>query len=326
MSKIKDKTSDAYFETAIKYNAHIKDQSQHVYLNSMNAIKKLTHDTTIYNVLMNPDKNGKILNDSNLNENTHKTYLASILAYLKHTDLKATHHHIFEKWYKWFIPVKEKIRQRELNREPTERMRNAHVEWEQIVKFIKNMPSGNSKHLLMCMTCMLPPRRQLDWFQVKIYIDPLFKPKLDHNFIHLTWNNAYHIHLTDYKTSSTYGIWRRRLPPNLHTVIMSSMVSNPREYLFLDATNNPFKTVKTFTTWSNRTIKRVLNNDDASMNTLRHSFAHYIQKINPNMTGNERAAIAMDMGHDAIQNMAYDFVSQSNNFKTGTTFTDLPRS
>lgn len=320
-----DKTSDAYFESAIKLNAHVKQGTQNIYLNSMKVIKKLTKETTIYSVLMDPDKNGKMLNDSNLNENTHKTYLTTILGFFKHTDLKGTHHHLFRKWYTWFLEAKEKIQQREQNREPTERMMKAYIEWEKIVKSIKGMPTGNLDYLLMCMICMLPPRRQHDWYQVRVYTDPLFKPKPDHNFIHLTWDKPYHIHLTDYKTASSYGIWYRTLPANLHAVIKASIVANPREYLFIDATGKPFKQIQTFTTWSNRIIKRVLKNDKASMNMLRHSFAHYIQKINPNMTGKERAYIAKDMGHDALTNMMYDFVSRSNKFKNGTTFTDLPR-
>lgn len=171
---------------------------------------------------------------------------------------------------------------------------------------------------------MMPPRRQSDWYRVKIYTDPQIKPKPDHNYIHLNWDQPY-ILLTDYKTSKYFGNWYKKLPPNLLKVLRESLLNEPREYLFMDGTNKPFSSVEAFTTWSNRTLKKILDKKEASMNMLRHSFAIYVQRVNPNMTMRERFYIAKDMGHSAMQNMGYDFHTKTNKFKDGTTFTDLPR-
>jgi hypothetical protein len=317
--------SNTYYESAINTSVMLSPRAKTTYANSLKKIMALVKEPTIHNFLMSPDKYGKLIVDHGYTDDTLKTYMTSVLAHFAHTDLKATHRVTYNSWYKWFIIAREKIRSRDLDREPTDRMRAAHMEWEEIIKRVMKLQHNSPEYLLMCVTCMLAPRRQMDWYKVRMHMSPNEKPTTSENFIHLGWDKEYHINLTNFKTSSTYGTWRKKLPTNLFKVLIDSMKREPREYLFVTSKGMAYASTEAFAKWSNKVIKETLNNPLASMNMLRHSFASYINRINPNMTGRERAIMANAMGHSIIQNIGYDFVSRSNNFKDATTFTDMPR-
>ena len=82
---------------------------------------------------------------------------------------------------------------------------------------------------------------------------------------------------------------------------------NSSRPLFLTKAGAPFKSVESFSDWTNTVIKRVLGNKHASMNTLRHSFASYKVRMNPFMTPAEKTSLARDMGHSLLETMGYDF-------------------
>jgi hypothetical protein len=319
-------TDDAFYIGCIDATPFLKDRSK---TTIKNALRKLIRDvqaSNIHDLLMNPDVYGPKSSVLEYPAETLKTYMTSILSLFNYSNLKSTRKDVYNKWYKWYLKARKVIVRQKLDRVPTDRMKKAHMEWEDIVKRVIAMEPGTREHLLMCMITMIPPRRQSDWYNVKVYTQKNFKPKLDHNYINLYWEKPYII-LVDYKTSSYYGVWYKNIPKNLLEVARASVTKEPREYLFVDAYGNPFKRAEAFALWSNRTIKRVLENDLASMNMLRHSFAAYIHRVNPNMTLRERIYIAKDMGHNVMQNLSYDFTSKTNQFRNAVSqHTTMPGS
>lgn len=317
-------TSNEFYVNSIKESPFLDDRSKTTILTGIKRMISLSGAQSIHDLLMNPDKYGEKLSTSGIPDESLKTYMTGILSIYNYSDLKATHKVIFNKWYKWYLKSRKVITRRRFDRVPTERMLKAHMDWEVIVKRVLSMSSESGKdYVLMCMITMIPPRRQADWSNVRVYIDPKYKPPPDHNYMHLYWDQPY-ILLTNYKTNQYYGNWYKKIPSNLLKVLRQSLQDEPRDYLFMDATGKPFKRVEAFTLWSNRAIKKILDNEFASMNMLRHSFASYIQRVNPNMTMRERYYIAKDMGHSIMQNIAYDFNATTNNFNKET-FTDVPR-
>ena len=158
----------------------------------------------------------------------------------------------------------------------------------------------------------------MDWYNVIVYRnrDDSWKPnkiEIDENHINMGYNDPY-ILLSNYKTSSFYGRWYKKIPKDLLKVF-ENYCKNEKQVLFLNTKNVPYNCLENFTFWANTVIKRVLKNKKASMNTLRHSYASYMMRTNPNMSLLMRKVLAKDMGHSMQETLAYDNIHNMNTAK-----------
>lgn len=299
--------SNKSYEEDISESPFLHDKSKKTYLATMHSILTATNQPNIHQLLYNPDTYGPILESTTQSEETLRTRLVTILAFLKYTELKWKSPDIFHKWYGYFLKARKKINKRIIEHEPTERQKAAHVDWEVIKANVKQMEPGTPEHLLMCMITMIPPRRQMDWYQVRLYNSPdrKWKPtEADHNYINLNHETPY-ILLTHYKTAFAFGAWYKKLPDSLLKVIKASLENEPRDYVFMTPKGNTY-TESNFQKWTNGIIKDVTGNPHASMNMMRHSFTIYARTKFPRMRYKDALSLSKDMGHSMLQNLGYD--------------------
>jgi hypothetical protein len=286
----------------IKKTVSLKDNSKYIYFNFYYQIYKFTDQPDLKILLFNPDKYAPLITST---DESLKSHYKSLLALMNYSNIKKTHKDIYNKWYTHFAQIKKILYNKYIDQEPTDRQLQSHVKWEDIIAYRNNMKK-NYKFVLMCLITMIPPRRQLDWFNIIVYNNPdsNWKPKVTHNYINIGYKTPY-ILINNYKTVDFYGSWYKIIPENLLN-ILKLYCKSQEQHLFLNSINKPFKTIANFTTWTNNIIKTTLHNDKSSMNTLRHSYASYMMRTHPYMSLRERRQLARDMGHSMQETLAYD--------------------
>lgn len=291
----------------IVLNTDLTPSSKTTYINSLIKVCKIC-SATLIDVLHAPNKFAPILLEKVTSKQTARTYISAIISVLKGQG--QGHKVAYDAWYLVFTNVRAELKNKFLKQEPSQKQIDAHVQWEEIIKARDAIKDKLSlEYVLMCLVTMIPPRRQLDWFNIMVCTS---KPDPCCNHINITHETPY-VFLCVYKTWPTYGNYESPLPSSLVNVIKS--VCDKGGFLF----KKEFNSVEQFTSWSNRIIKKVLQNPAASMNTLRHSYASYMARTNPNMSLWMRAVLARDMGHSLEESLAYDIVRNLNtNTNTGT--------
>jgi hypothetical protein len=301
-SKLKKVSNEDYF-LFLKDSITIKENSKTTYINALKALIN-KFNTSLHNIIYNPKKYATQF-ISKFTLNTQKTYFTAVLTLMNHSNLKNTDRKLYNEWYTYFIDVKRAYIRQLSQHEPTERQKDAHVNWEEAIKAKDKYPIGSDYNLVLAMYTMIPPRRQWDYMRVRVYTDTKDKPKMDHNHIHLNAEKGAYIFLNEYKTVKTMKNYFKSLPEELVKVIKASLDLKPRQYLFVKRDNQPYDTVQSFTFWTNYIFKKAFNNPKISVNTLRHSYENYIQQSKPDMTARERMQTARDMGHSVMQSILY---------------------
>lgn len=306
----------------IRETTTIKDNTKTSYINTYYRLSRELKHFDFNDIVQNPEKYANHIDDKYQGESRRKCYI-SILSLMNKNGTKAENKQLYSKWYDKFLVIKKELTNRFINQVPTEKQQEAHMQWEKIVERVSLMKDKKSQeYLLMCMITMIPPRRQMDWFNVTVHINKsdTWKPDkelIKVNHINLGYKNPY-ILLSNYKTSKYYGRWYKKIPADLLKVLKNIFPrdkKNITETLFLNPFDGEqFKTVESFTKWTNSVIKEVLDNDKSSMNTLRHSFASYIMRTYPNMSLLKRKTYARDLGHSLVETLSYDVERNMNTF------------
>jgi hypothetical protein len=294
---------DDYYLGFMNKSKLIKDKTKKTYVARTNTIKRLLN-ADIHTIIYHPEKYNKLLKRGVGSIHSLRSYYVVLMVLMANSDVKYVHDDVYEKWYGYFQEVSEITKSNMINHKASERQVRAHVDWTDIVKARNALDKSSKEYLLMCLTTMIPPRRQMDWFRVRVYMNANDEVDKNINYIHIGAPKP-HASLVDYKTVKFFGRWFKFLPKELVSVIKKSLKDEPREYMFLMKNGNPYTRDNSFTRWSNDVLKRVLENKDASMNTLRHSYAIYRRLENPLMTIADKLAIAKDMGHSYMATEAY---------------------
>ena len=285
----------------------IKESSKKTYLNTYYKIAKLLNIFDLREILYDPETYAEELKEHQEGE-TYKHSIKSLLSLMNHSGIKSENKDLYNYWYGFFAEEKEKLETRRLNQEPTERQKKAYVQWEDIIiRRDKIEDKLSQEYILMCLITMIPPRRQEDWRDVTVYNNPnphWMPTSPEANHINIGYHTPY-ILLSKYKTANKYGKWYKKIP-TLLLKIMKSRYTSESQKLFTTTENKTYNSVKHFAMWSNKTIKAILDNSHSSMNTLRHSYASYMMRTNPNMSLLMRKTLARDMGHSIEETMAYD--------------------
>lgn len=310
MPKKKNKmSSNDFYYKFIQDSPFVEERTKRTYINLLKRLVAV-FEIELHDIIYNPDKYGPLILDGKRfeSENTQKSILTALLAMLNYSAIKQKDKELYNKWYVHFVDVKKSLMNKAITHEPTKRQVNAHVSWDDIVKSRDQFEYGGDYHLLLSMYTMIPPRRQWDYCWVKLYTSkqPI---KMDHNHISLHGDNGPYMLLTDYKTAKIMKNYYKVLPKELVKVIKASLQRQPREYLFMktnaDGSLDKYPRTESFTRWSNYVIKKALNNQQASLNTLRHSYDTYMQDKYPNMDVKQRMEMSRDMGHSVMQSLLY---------------------
>lgn len=109
--------------------------------------------------------------------------------------------------------------------------------------------------------------------------------------------------LMAHKTAGSHGRLLRVMPPALTRVVAESLTANPRDWLFVNSTGQPFKDSHAFTVWAGRTLSRIFNGRHVGPNILRHSFISAVD-FNESNAG-QLSRLARDMGHSQAMQRKY---------------------
>lgn len=161
-------------------------------------------------------------------------------------------------------------------------------------------------HLLVALTCRIPPARGGDYGLVHIVAPDSPLAADDHTNL-LIWGGEASLQFTilvkQHKTARLKGTVTKPLPPSLRAIIAASLKALPRPTIFVsELTRQLFNSEASFQTWACRAFHSVFDKH-VTMNTARHSFLTALDTSKMSSTALEQ--LACEMGHSLAQQRAY---------------------
>lgn len=267
------------------------------------------HQQHITNILMFPDNAVKILNDNittKSNTNLHIFYTA-IISLINHSTEFTSHippeqlKDIKIKWCDIRKTNQIPIIQRRLEQLPTEiqsQKGGTQLKYDDIVKKRDSLPFGSIERLLLGFYTYLPPVRA-DYYAIEIIT---FKQKpTQPNYIRRISPEESWVVLNDFKTKKSFKQIKNILPLELNSEFIESLRINPRNYLFINQTGDPFNR-NSFVCWSNRILSRLFKTE-LTLTIIRHLFINTLDFQNTKLS--DLKNISDKMGHDLSSQRIY---------------------
>lgn len=310
LSRISRMMTDEEIVNIIENLAGLSEKSKKTYLTNIQTATRRTGAENISDLLLNPDKYVPILNQLDCPQSTLISYLTGIISVSKHIGYKESNREAYDGYYKAMLEAKQKETFRIESNEPTDRQKDGYIEWPELLKLRNMLKPGTVDHVIMSLYTYIPPRRVKDYAKLRVYQDPAFTPPRDHNYIHLNHaKEGAHMYLHEFKTvKDMKPYYTNELPRKLLETITLSMKWKPREYLFTQASLEPFKDEDSFGSFLIDRLKRLTKNPNFTINSFRHSFATY-QGSRLDVSLRERSDNAIAMGHNFRTHLSYEFLS-----------------
>lgn len=284
----------------------ISESSKKTYKSRLMFLRKKTGEEFTHNILINPYIFAMFILDSDTEMKSKDNSFVAILAYLAYSGLKADHSILFTLWYSAYMIVFKGLKKLRESNIPTKKQSECMIEWSKVLEIRDKLPYGSDQHLLLSLYTYVPPRRQLDYANMRVYIDSSLEPERNHNYFQLFNKrlNAPVFYIHEYKNAKFFrGFLNKEVPFELVKIVGESLKKKDRDYLFVTkVSKKPFK-VQEFTNWSNGELKKIFSNDCFSVNTLRHSFANHLVSLR--LTLEERKRYAVKMGHSLAKSLEY---------------------
>lgn len=266
-------------------------------------VQALAPERSLEEILANPAIMLKRIEACTSNLQTKKSAISAMKALIKHNALQQQYATAAKAWHDAFKLVDDAITARYETAEPTAREIEQWTPWGDVLqkeKYLAQHAYGSMDHLLLAMYTHVPPQRQ-DYGNVKLVLE---KPSADIDYLLLpkSGKDVGHICLRHRKTVKKLGVYHAEIPAGLVKVVVASLRSCPREYLFQNAKGAPFVDKEVFTAWSNNTLQRLFGKQ-MGVSTLRHSFVSSLDfnRLSPAALKD----IAYAMGHDLRQQQLY---------------------
>ncbi len=301
-------SDDNFYEDILKSDV-LRDSTKQTYVYMLKKIATLTKKPLCQS-LLDVEITFDILEKSIKSRASLKTIVASVLAVLKWTGEKERNKTLFLKWYTCYSPLLQEIKDIRNNNKPTERQLENWLKWEEVMKAYEKLKKddyGSDAHLLLAMYCLLKPRRQEDYFKVKLLRKRGDRSNAEESFIDLISEKPF-VLVKHFKTSSTYDQWKKELPEELVSIIKYNSKKHDKEYLFMTSKKEPYSNRNSFTKFSNRTFKDIFDKP-VTVNTLRHAYSTF-RNQDRNLTIGERMEDAKDMGHSLETHLSYALFPQ----------------
>jgi hypothetical protein len=251
-----------------------------------------TMNTTISNILRNPDTYGKKIQDTWKEPKTHMGMIALILSIYKHNPSKVKRK-AEARWREIMDPVMKGLEERRKTNEPTDRQKKGYVPFDEIAEKRTRYPVGSDERLILAMYSLRPPARG-DYNALRIYTEDPGENPGDPNYIVLEGNPR--LVLNEYKTAKRYGRYEETLPDALVEEIADSLIERPRDYLFGKRSAN------TYVKWCNRMLSRMFERP-LTIGLIRHAAINKMD-MNKNTT-KEKEEMARQMMHNLRQQELY---------------------
>lgn len=270
----------------------------------------------ISQIFMFPEFANKILLEKihvKTNANLH-TFYTAVLAILNHSTEHTSHipsPQLQELRKQWREILKNNLKpyeERRMNSLPTEtqlQKGGTYIKYDDILKKRDSLPFGSIEKLLIGFYTHIPPVRA-DYFATEIIT---FKEKpTQPNYIRRISPTESWVVLNDFKTKKHFKQIKNKLPSELNDELVESLRLQPRKYVFVNQTGQPF-TRNSFSKWSTRVLSRIFETE-MTLNIIRHLFINTITF--DDKTAKEITDISSKMGHDILTHIKYRWkVSES---------------
>jgi len=261
--------------------ADISNMTKEQYVRNAQTLQRLANGRGLEDVISHPKAMLKRIENAYQKLQTRKAMVSAVKAIFKYNpELKTEYEPHLQKWTDYFRTIDRAITQRVATAEPTEREIMNWVEWKDVLKKQQDMgltEYGSIPHLLVSMYSLIEPVRA-DYGVVHIIYtdDDVEKVPPESNYILMSHNpGESKLVLHSYKTSKKYGTFERSLPDQLVNIIAASLAKEPREYLFVDESGNPYARKNSYTRFANRTFERIFGKK-FTISLMRHSFVSSI--------------------------------------------------
>lgn len=310
------RTDDEYLEAL--ETAPIAKATRMTYIHSIKRVQAIVsaakgRDVGISWILRHAGRSWKYLEAglTSKQRRSLKTLVASVLAVIKHAGVKNRHRDIFYKWYDIYKPLEQEIDTDDKAGHANGRQLLGATTWHAVLKAREALAKedfAGREHLLFSIFTYLAPRRQQDYFRVRVVTQRPYPRKLVElpAYLDLTIQPP-RLTINQYKTAKKYNAWKKDLTDTelLH-IIHTSLEREPREYLFVQSNGEPFSTPHAFTVFSNRTLKKYLG-PHVTVNSLRHA-ATKASLTDPKHSYQQQEDYAKDMGHSFDMHRRYNKV------------------
>ncbi len=309
-----DRTDQEFYDL-ISNTPLLKDTTKRPYLSALNTIKRYTgDDIPLKDIFFDADKYYYIIraaavasrrfgNDRSPNGPlvSLKTLLKTILSVLKYSCVKMSKPDVYSRWNHYFGVVGKELEGLEDNNMAT----TQYMDWGDVqgrLEWLSANSYASLEHVTLALYTLIPPRRQHDYW--KLATNPLHDTEDCTGVLNLSHTSTMSIRA--FKNVDKHDVYNTELPTELVQIIRTflSKKKKGKEFMFTKINGQPYGTLSSFTDANNTVLKRALDNPNASVNTLRHSCATFVN-TSPHMVREQKKAIAAAMSHSFAQQQMY---------------------
>lgn len=305
-----NKSNEWYIERL--EDSKLAKKSLSLYKCLINKILRGSGEKDLHEILMNPEKYVKSMTGDEIPLNTQDAMLGTILSVLSYSGLKESNTELYNLWYKEFRKVNERKQEIARSNIPSDKQKKGLLVWNEVLKKRDELGKkeyGSMRHLLLSMYSCIPPRRQLDYANMRVYFDPEIDVNMDHNQFHVynkKMGSGYML-IHEYKTKKSYNNYLdKELPIELIKVVISSFKQMPRRKMFVTEKGKDFTNANHFQNYSNNMLKEIFENNNVTVNSLRHSFASCLRSLR-DLSVYDHDRLSKKMGHSLSKNLEYAF-------------------
>jgi hypothetical protein len=293
--------SDDDFLEIIRKNGNFTDTTKKLYERNLGIIQRDIWDTSLWNIIMNPDeyeirldrymkREGRIY--ETLSIHSRDAYVVVLCSLMTHSSLKTEYKQIYEKWDKLFKANKREIENKYNTNRPTERQESVYVDWDDVIRVRDGLPYGSEVRLLLLMYTEIPPKR-LDYHSLRIYDeDP---GEVSGNYYIRSLGELV---VQEYKTCKKYGCQRERVGEGMRKEMEE--VIRGREYVFGNRSRGEYGR------WANGELRKVFGRG-VTITTLRHVYISRRDLLLESRSGKEQEDVSKRMGHSRMMQNRYSW-------------------
>lgn len=255
-------------------DADISRATKEQYIRNVLTLQRISDGRSLEDIISHPKAMLKRIEKEYDSYQTQKSLVSTIKALVKYNpEIKDEYEAQIAKWSQKFRILDKAITDRVATAEPTQRELLNWVEWKDVLKKQHELgiaDYGSIQHLLVSMYSLIEPIRA-DYGNVRIVRDSE-QPIADSNYVLLSqMPGQSKLVLHNYKTSKKYGTFERVLPDQLVHIIQSSLAKEPRLYLFVNESGEPYLKKNSYTRFANRNFERLFQKK-FTISLMRHSF------------------------------------------------------
>lgn len=289
--------------------AELSEATKKAYVTNVKRLQTILGGRELDVILANPARAVEAIERHSAELQTRKTLVSGVKAILKHVPgVRARFSAAADAWDEAFKKLDRAISDRYDLAEPNQREIDAWIAWPEVLAMenkLRNTEYASRRHLLLAMYSLIPPQRQ-DYGSTLLLPE---KPSTDFNYLVLPRGagGVASICITTRKTHAKLGTYRADLPADLTKIIVDSLKTWPRAYLF---GHTPVEKTA-FQLVSNGILQQLFAPRKVTVTTLRHSF---INSLDFNVLSPlQLKQIAYAMGHEVGQQLLYRRMNMNTN-------------